>query len=567
MIIPNTSPKQPLPENKAITASPKKMLDKKPMVPKPNGHESTDSKIQKTLLVVDNIRLQTINTLEALQDLSREDSVKLSDLNRSMRELVNVSNGILDANTKAPEGEAQNFLRALDETNKLLSKYKDTQIKGMTLEKFLEKQEVEHDRQVLRDKEIAKIITDASHSLGRPFAEFLEQNIQRISTTPVSQGAFDTTVAALGGPLAPLITLIGRSIPEALSEFRGIKESFVGLKEKVLGKKDEIKKIGSGLDVDKALKIQDSKIIPVAPTQVDNKDEQEASQNNQEQSEAAETAKFHSKVLTKLSRIDNTLEKDLDDIKDNTKAAAANGGGGIGSVLSTIGGKLGGLGKVLGKVLPFLGKGGLVGAGLYGAYKGGEALKEKLKDPESDVHKFAKEHAPWAIPDPNAKAVDDEDEDGPLLAPLTKAGSLLKLPGHELKSNDRSLDERITEKITKDELETDYSRKVPTDRHKIELKAGLQIGEMKGPKKLSGPLQGDKTTINDEPQKTKKLEPLKEKPPLDADQISKALSEQLAPFVKLSENQKAQYPSPKLVDMIHNMPQDPITQLINSGTL
>jgi hypothetical protein len=37
--------------------------------------------------------------------------------------------------------------------------------------------------------------------------------------------------------------------------------------------------------------------------------------------------------------------------------------------------------------------------------------------------------------------------------------------------------------------------------------------------------------------------------------------------VKLSENQKAQYPSPKLVDMIHNMPQDPITQLINSGTL
>ena len=566
MIIPNTSPKQPLPENKAITASPKKMLDKKPMVPKPNGHESTDSKIQKTLLVVDNIRLQTINTLEALQDLSREDSLKLSDLNRSMRELVNVSNGILDANTKAPEGEAQNFLRALDETNKLLSKYKDTQIKGMTLEKFLEKQEVEHDRQVLRDKEIAKIITDASHSLGRPFAEFLEQNIQRISTTPVSQGAFDTTVAALGGPLAPLITLIGRSIPEALSEFRGIKESFVGLKDKVLGKKDEVKKIGSGLDVDKALKIQDSKTIPVAPAQVDNKDEQEASQNNQEQSEAAETAKFHSKVLTKLSRIDNTLEKDLDDIKDNTKAAASNGGG-IGSVLSSFGGKLGGLGRVLGKVLPFLGKGGVVGAGLYGVYKGGEALKEKLKDPESDVHKFAKEHAPWAIPDPNAKAVDDEDEDGPLLAPLTKAGSLLKLPGHELKSSVGSLDNRISEKITKDELETDYSKKVPIGNNKVELKSGLQTGEMKGPKKLTGPLQGNKATLNDEPQKTKKLEPLKEKPPLDADQISKALSEQLAPFVKLSENQKAQYPSPKLVDMIHNMPQDPITQLINSGTL
>lgn len=564
MIIPNTSPKQPLPENKAITASPKKMLDKKPMVPKPNGHESTDSKIQKTLLVVDNIRLQTINTLEALQDLSREDSIKLSDLNRSMRELVNVSNGILDANTKAPEGEAKNFLQALEETNKLLSKYKDTQIKGMTLEKFLEKQEVEHDRQVLRDKEIAKIITDASHNLGRPFAEFLEQNIQRISTTPVSQGAFDTTVAALGGPLAPLITLIGRSIPEALSEFRGIKESFVGLKEKVLGKKDEVKKIGSGLDVDKALKIQDSKTIPVAPAQVDNKDEQEASQNNQEQSEAAETVKFHSKVLTKLSRIDNTLEKDLDDIKDNTKAAASNGGG-IGSVLSSFGGKLGGLGRVLGKVLPFLGKGGLVGAGLYGAYKGGEALKEKLKDPESDVHKFAKEHAPWAIPDPNAKAVDDEDEDGPLLAPITKVGSLLKLPGHELKSDDKSLDKRISEKISKDESETDYSKKVPDN--KIDLKPGLQIGETKSPKKSTGLLQGDKATISNEPQKTKKLEPLKEKPPLDADQISKALSEQLAPFVKLSENQKAQYPSPKLVDMIHNMPQDPITQLINSGTL
>lgn len=551
--------------NRPITMSPKKILDKSPMVNKSIiGTGDTETKIQKTLLVVDNIRLQTINTLEALQDLSREDSVKLADLNRSMKELVAVSNGILDASTAAPEGEAQNFLKALNETKKLLHDYQKTEIKGMTLEQFLEKQEVEHDRQVLRDKEIAQIITDASHSLGKPFADFLEDNINRISTTPVSQGAFDTTVAAFGGPLAPLFSLIGKSLPEAIAEFRSIKSSFSNLKEQVFGKKDEVKKLGNEINVDKA--IQQENARPTSLVGIPSSEE--VQEENESDVQDNESKKFHTKVVSSLDKIERTLNDELDDIKDNTKAAADNAGIGGGGLLSGLGGKLGNIAKSLGKFLPMLGKGGLYGGLAYGAYKAGEAgyekLKEKLADPESDVHKFAKEHAPWTIPG------NEEDSSDVGELKLAEKDSLIKtFSKSNVQMSSNELEDRAYKKFYPDKGNDPdaYAEKILIPSKELKPGGAIQEQGLKLNKNTDLKV-GDKAVNKDDVKEVPKIEPLREKPVIDEEKLSSAIADKLSPLVKTNDSKRGGgYPSPSLVDMVPNVSQDPISQLINSGTL
>lgn len=558
-----------MPAEKPITVSPKKVLDKKPMATKASNRDNTDTKIQKTLLVVDNIRLQTINTLEALQDLSREDSVRLADLNRSMRELVSVSNDILDSNTKAPDGEASNFIRALSETNKLLSKFKDTQIKGMSLEKFLEKQEVEHDRQVLRDKEISKIISDASHNLGQPFAEFLEQNISRISTTPVTGSAVDTGIAAIGGPLAPLLSLITKSIPEALQEYRGLKDSFKNIKERVFGKKDEVTKLSKGVDVNKALDIQDSKTIPIAPAIINDGDEPSVSSVQDR-----EKVEFHEKVVDKLDKIDKVLENKLEDVEKATKNAS--GGGVAGGAISAMGNGLMGLLKNP-KMLALLATGG-VAAGVASSAattnvykKGQEALG--LKGPSEDLPKLKSYlgREMDVLKDAFKQAKEgvfgssDEKDSGPEFTPMTP-GKLIQSYGYE--ESKESIDNKAFNKIIDIDSNKDSTMAVP--KGSLDLKPQPALTPHVNHKLESGKLRTDQdkpaATVNQAPQEVKKIEPLRLPKVMSSEEIQKSILDALKNLKPQASNGNTPDP-PKLLDLIPNMPQDPITQLINSGTL
>jgi len=310
--------------SKPISLSSKSVIDKKPMSNKDSVVKGDiETKIQKTLLVVDNIRLQTLNTLEALEDLSREDSLKLFELNKSMKQLVGISSEILDSNSDARPGEAQNFIKSLDETRKLLKEYRDTKIQNMTLEQFLLNSESSRRRQVLRDEEIAKVITDAGKTLGKPFTEFLEENINRVSTTPLHSTALDVGSSTLLGSIGPLFAGLVRAVPEALSEFRETKSSLVSLKDKLFGEKknEELVKLSNQIDSDEAIhQVEDREAtIPLVP--IKEKEHKDQNEDRIQIDEAKSNKGFKKSVVESLVSIKKSLDKGLDDVSKNVKAS------------------------------------------------------------------------------------------------------------------------------------------------------------------------------------------------------------------------------------------------------
>lgn len=312
-----------------------------------------DTKVQKALFVVDDIRSKTVNTLKALSTLTKEDSLKLRVIEQKLNDLKNISDKILDESGSSGEGEANAYLNTLGQVKDLLKEYKGTKIQGMDFEAFLKKQQLETSRRMLIEKEVVKVLNEASKNLGVPFSTFLKENIKSISNTPIRREA-SNPLMSLAGPVAPILAMMRDFVPQVIDEFDRIKATYKGIKAKFTGEdkeKEAAEVIANKVDVDSEVKRvdplskEDSSNIKATAISAKSIVKALKGQESSKEDEELKDSEFQEKVLGNLKVLKENSE---DDEKNKEKK-----GGGL---LSSIAGFLGG------GLLKTLFKGGLIGA-------------------------------------------------------------------------------------------------------------------------------------------------------------------------------------------------------------
>ena len=331
--------------------------------------KSYENKIQKALFVVNDLRTRTVNTLDALKTLNQEDSLRIRVIEQKLNELKDKADVILDPSSSGDEREATEFLGVLGDVKKLLKEYKNTEVQGQTFEEFLRKTDQESHRRLLLEKEISKVLSDASKNLGAPFSSFLKENIRQISSTPIERDASNIAFTALG-PIAPVLAAVRDLVPEVMDSYDKIKSGLGLIKDKFFSqdKKDPIaaEVIAENIDVDK-----DAKKIKATNIEKDlaslrkmsetlkgmSKKLDQLNENNENFN--AEEKEHEGEVLQELKLIRENSEEEV------KKKEGKGLGGMLGNVASLgkwlLGGKListlgSGLGKLLGNIAPKIGE-------------------------------------------------------------------------------------------------------------------------------------------------------------------------------------------------------------------
>ena len=333
-----------------------------------NTSTLNSSKIQKALLVVDDLRSRTLNTLDTLKQLSKEDSLKVRFIEQKLNDLKANSDTILDPKNSGTEDDAKLYLKSLSDVKTLLKDYKNTIVSGQTLEEFLNKSSQESNRRLLLEKEIVKVLSDASKTLGTPFSTFLKNNITNLSSDPVQKDLSNVGFGVLGGPLAPFLSLVRDFVPEVLSTVDSVKDNFKLLKEAFSDKEDKksaSEVLSENIDVNKQLDTlnpldskrddKNLKSISVGIKKLVKTSEEEAEDN---ELESTESQKFKDVVLDDLK----SIRESSDDIakKDKDGGLLSNLTGGLGSVMNLgrfllKGGLISSLGVALSKVFTSIG--------------------------------------------------------------------------------------------------------------------------------------------------------------------------------------------------------------------
>lgn len=330
--------------SKAVNA-PFSTLNDKKEIPKDLG-----DKIQRTLVAVDTIKTQARNTLDAFEKANKVDAAKFALLQNSLQDLVGMSHKILGSSEDADENDAQTYLEALRRTSKYLDEYKNTTINQETLHKFLEKQEVESGRKLLRDKELTKLISDTSRSLKEPFSNFLTNNIRQISQSDIRQGGAAGLATALTGPLAPLLVTAQRLFPQIHEEYLNIKGNLKSLKERFFGPsqpKSGLGEINKSVNVDK---VNESIDLSDNDSQLEELVSMQRQTLDMTETEKKENTEFKNIVTEKLGNIE-TSTGNLDEIEENTKGEKK---GLFSKILSGFTSLFSGVGGLLGKIAPML---------------------------------------------------------------------------------------------------------------------------------------------------------------------------------------------------------------------
>lgn len=324
-----------------------------------------DTKVQKALFVVDDIRTKTINTLKVLSTLTKEDSLKLRVIEQKLNDLKNISDKILDESGSSGEGEANAYLNTLSQVKDLLKEYKKTKIQGIDFEEFLKKQQVESSRRMLIEKEVVKVLNEAGKNLGVPFSTFLKENIKSISNTPVRREA-SNPLLGLAGPLAPMLAMLRDFVPQAIDEFDRLKETYKGIKAKFSGEdkeKEAAEVISDKVDVDSEVKRvdplskEDSSNIKATAISAKSIVKALKGQELSKEEEELKDSQFQEKILGDLKILkENSEEEEKNKDKKNSSLLGSLAGF-LGSGLKMLfkGGLIGALGTSLMKVLGPLG--------------------------------------------------------------------------------------------------------------------------------------------------------------------------------------------------------------------
>lgn len=292
-----------------------KPVDKKPSDFVNPTKIAPETRIQKALFIVDDIRNRTLNTLETLRQLEYQDALKLKALEQKLNDLKKSSDRLLDASGTATESDADHYVTVLNDVKDLLKDFKDTTVKGQTLEAFLEKNQLESHKRMLMEHELADVLKQAKTSLGSPLGSFIHDNIKEMSSTPLKRDASNVAFS-FAGPLAPLMAMMRDVIPSIMDEVEGFKARYDALRREQ-APHDPADVLDKGIKIDKASEglhdeIQKANLdqLKLLRKRVDEFAKKVGVTLDREEDEVRETQKFKTVVLKDLHAIKEATEEE-----------------------------------------------------------------------------------------------------------------------------------------------------------------------------------------------------------------------------------------------------------------